>query len=181
MTIHHNHHHKATAFRGVCVAISLAGLVLASPSASAELRRGLKSFGPRAGYVSRNSSVSAALEFQVATAAHVRLAPEATVVFRHRDRDALGLALNVQFPFEVAPKFVVYPLVGAQYMSWGRHELDPETEKDVTTHANRFGGNVGAGLEYCCNPTLKLSLEGRYTVLSAYSTAVVSAGISYVF
>lgn len=181
MTIHHTHHFKATALRAGCVAIAMAGLLYASPQANAQLSRGQKSFGPRVGYVSSNSSAAAGLEFQVAVAKHVRLAPEALIVFRHRDRDALGIGLNVQLPYAIAPKFVAYPLVGLQYMSWGLHNTDPETAKDVTTHANRFGGNAGAGIEFNCTSSLKLSVEGRYTLLSSYSTAIVCAGISYVF
>lgn len=181
MTIHHIHQLAAPAGRVVGLALVMCGALAFTPSASAELHRGQKSFGPRVGFVSRNTSVAAGLEFSVATAEHVRLSPEVSIVFRHKNRDGLGIGFNVDFPFEVAPRFVVYPLVGAQYMSWGLHDEDPETAKDVTTHANRFGGNAGAGIEYYCTPSLKLNLEGRYTLLSAYSTAVVNLGISFVF
>lgn len=168
--------------RRVFYALLVLGVLLScAPGAAAELKRGQKSFGPRVGYVGGNRSIMGGLEFQVATGRHVRLAPDVAIVFRHHDRDGLGLGLNVHFPFEVAPRLVLYPLVGVQYMSWGIHGLDPASEKDVTTHTNRFGANFGGGIDFICQPRLKLSVQGRYSLMESYSTAIVSAGISYIF
>lgn len=164
-----------------CALVVGAVLLASSAEVSAELHRGQKSFGPRVGYVGGNHAVMAGLEFQVATGTHVRLAPAVDIVFRNRNRDGLGVGLNVQFPFEAVPRLVVYPLVGAQYMSWGLHDAASESGKDVTTHANRLGANFGAGLDFICHSHLKLSVQGRYNLMEHYSTAVVSAGISYIF
>lgn len=169
-------------FNRPCAALLLAVLLALAVPARAQYSKGVKSFGPRVGYVSRNTSACAGLEFQIALSSRVRLAPEALIVFRNNDRDALMVGCDVQFPLPFAGgKAAFYPLVGLEYMSWSLHNTDHELDKDVTTHSNRFGPNAGVGIELNCTSSLKLSVEARYTLVEKYSTAVVSAGIAYLF
>lgn len=164
------------------IVVGVAMIILCTTQAPAQLHKGEKSFGPRIGFTGRNTSVSAGLSFQVSTATHVRIAPEAAIVFRNNNKDALSVAVNIHFPFSFADgRAAVYPLAGIEYLSWGLHDIDPTTAKDTTTHANRIGGNAGGGIELRCTPSLKVSLEARYTFVQDYSTAQVSAGISYIF
>ncbi|MDE6300189.1 MAG: porin family protein [Muribaculaceae bacterium] len=144
---------------------------------------GEKSFGPKLGYYSHNKSAVAGLTFTYAFNRHFRLAPEVGCVFRHNDQDAFVADLNAQFPFkfEEAGTVALYPLAGITYTSWSRHFRSAEIDKDVTTHDNRFGANVGAGFELRCSETLRLSLEAKYVLVKSYSSVVVTAGISYVF
>lgn len=159
--------------------IVLSGLAFSS---NAQLAKGRKSFGPRVGYVSRNNSASAGLAFEYAFSRHVRIAPEAQIVFRHNDLDAFVLNADVHFPIAFAgERAAFFPLVGANFTSWGRHTLSGDDAKDVTSHTNVFGLNVGAGIEYYCKPSLKLSLDARYTLVEHYPGAFVTAGISFVF
>lgn len=140
----------------------------------------VRSFGPRVGYVSRNASATAGLEFQFAMTRHVRVVPSTAIVFRNRNSEGLLVNLDAQFPFALEhTRLSVYPLAGVGYASWGRHDM--VDNKDVTSHANRFTVNAGAGVELMCTQTLKLSLEGRYTYGRNYGTALVSAGIAFVF
>lgn len=151
-------------------------------SASAQSVRGEKSFGPRAGYVSRNNSAFAGLEFEYSFSEHLRLAPSADIIFRNEKKDGLAVNLDVHFPFAFAGgRAGVYPLAGVNYTSWGLHSDGADNGKDVTSHANRFGANAGCGIELRCSPTLKLSVEARYSLMKRYSTAFAGVGIAYVF
>ncbi len=164
------------------LALILITLYAAALPAAARTTRGETSFGPKVGYVSRNNSATAGLVFQYSLSSVVRIAPELGVIFRHENLDGLAADINVHFPFGFAGgKASVYPLVGANFTSWGRHGIDPETHDDVTSHSNQFGINMGAGLELRCTHSLKLSLEGRYTLMRHYPTAFVTAGIAFVF
>ena len=163
-------------------ATAVAALVLtAAQPAAAELRRGEKSFGPKVGYVSRNRSVAAGLQFEYAFSRHVRIAPDVNIAFRNNDTDALAIGIDVHFPFSLATadRVAVYPLAGASYTSWSFHGV--EEEKDVTTHANRFGVDAGAGVEFRVTSSIKLSAEGKYIFMKDYGTAFVTARIAYVF
>lgn len=151
-------------------------------TSAAQTARGEKAFGPRLGYVSRNESVIAGLGFQYSFSKHVRLAPSVDIIFRHHDKDGFGANADVQFPFGfAASRAAFYPLVGFNFTSWGLHDVDAPGGKDVTTHSTSAGLNAGAGVEYRCKGSLKLSLEARYTLLRHYPTAAVYASIAFVF
>lgn len=163
-----------------------AALLILSFSATASARdsysRGEKSFGPRVGFATRNTSATAGLVFEYSFSRHVRIAPQAGIIFRHKDLDALTVDVDVQFPLPFAgDRCAFYPLVGVNFTSWNRHGMDPDTNKDVNTHVNRFGGNAGVGLEMKCTSTLKVNLEAKYTLIKSYPGAQISAGIAYVF
>lgn len=149
-----------------------------TPSAAA----GESSFGPHIGYVSRNESAIAGVTFQYSFSQHVRIAPSADIIFRHRDKDGLMVNIDMQFPYSLTgTRVAFYPLIGVNYTSWGLHDHDFDHAKDVTTHLNRLGFNAGAGLDIRCTSSLKLGLEARYTLMHRYPTAAVLASIAFVF
>lgn len=159
----------------------MAILIFTAPSAPAQTQKGEKSFGPRTGYVTRNESAMAGLAFQYSFSSHVRIAPSADIIFRHRDKDGFAFNVDMHFPITISTRASLYPLAGFNYTSWGLHDNEAYSGKDVTTHSNSAGLNAGAGIEYRCTPTLKISLEARYTLIRHYPTALVAASIAYVF
>ena len=162
--------------------IMITALMLCGAMTVAAGGRWEKSLGPKLGYASQNSSCVAGLAFQCAVSSNLRIAPEIGCVFRNKNQDALLIDLNVHRPFHFGtPKAELYPLVGIAYNSWSTHGLKDANQKDVTTHVNRFGVNVGAGFGLRCSETLKLSLEAKYTIIKSLSSTYVTAGISYIF
>lgn len=160
--------------------VALAAITIAP---RAEAFKGECAFGPKAGYVSKNSSAIAGLTFQYGFSKHFRLAPEVSYAFRHRGMDALIVDLNAQMPFNfVGERAALYPLAGFTYQSWNRKNVESNGEgADVSTREGKFGINAGAGFELRCSSTLKLTLEARYSLLKRYSGAQVTLGIAYVF
>lgn len=159
-------------------------VVLTAFGASAQMTRGEKSLGPKAGYISHNKSAVAGLVFQYSLSSKFRLSPEIGCAFRHHNEDALLVDLNLHMPFNLGAgdRVDLYPLAGIAFNSWATHKVNAELdEADVTTHINRFGANVGAGFDLRCSSNLKLNIEAKYTFIKSYSSVVVTAGISYVF
>lgn len=160
----------------------LAAAAIAAPCVNAELTPGEKSLGPKLGYISRNNSAVAGLVFQYALTPMVRISPEIGCAFRHRNSDALLVDVNVHVPFDIGgPKVALYPLAGLAFNSWTRHGVNLVDDVDVTTHNNRLGLNIGAGFDLRCSSTLKLNIEAKYTLVKSYSSAIITAGISYIF
>lgn len=150
----------------------------------AQIVKGEKSLGPRIGYASKNQSAMAGLVFQYAFSSHFRIAPEIGYIFRHKDMDAFTFDINAHVPFGfTGEKVAFYPLAGLNYSSWSRHYHREELadHDDVSTRTARFGMNLGAGFELRCSESLKLSLEAKYCLMKGYTTAVIGAGISFVF
>lgn len=163
--------------RVLTLVLILAAGTLAAP---AQTHRGEKSFGVKAGYISCNRSAVGGLVFQYSFGRHVRIAPQLGVVFRHQDHDAFTVDVDVHFPISLgSARAAFYPLAGLAFNSWTGHKT-VDTD-DVTTHTNNMGGNLGGGFEFRCTPSLKISVEGRYTFLKHFSNAQVVAGIAYVF
>lgn len=163
--------------------ILLMSVLMCGASASA-LGLGEKRLGPRLGYSSENESVYAGLAFCYSVSPHLRLAPEVGCVFRNNDKDAFTFDFNVHAPFGLLPgtsMVELYPFVGLTYNSWGSHWDDIDIGKDVSTHTNRFGANVGAGFGLRCTPTMLVNFEAKYTLIKSYSSAYLSVGINYIF
>lgn len=153
-----------------------------SNEAAAQMERGSKAFGPRAGFVSRNTSVLAGLTFEYSFSRHVRVAPEVDIYFRNKDLDALGVNLNVHFPIPFGKeRWAFYPLAGVTFTSWSLHGIPQDEGKDVNNHINGLGITAGAGIEYYCTGSLKLNFESRFNAMRHYPSAFVNVGISYVF
>ena len=143
-----------------------------------------KAVGIRAGYSTRNTCPLAGLSFQYTFTPHFRLAPSADYMFRHHGTDAFAFNINAQFPIVLSAgnTWRFYPLAGVAYCNWNHHTVsDDDAHRDVSTHTTRFGINVGAGVEYMCTSTLKLSLEGKYNMVKSFSAGVFNVGIAYVF
>lgn len=159
-------------------------ILMCAPATVAANRKGDTSLGPKLGYISKNKSVLAGLVFQYSFTDYLRISPELSCDFRRDNLDAFILDVNMHAPLNfTGDKVDLYPLAGLTFNSWGKHWSDTarETSDDVTSHVNRWGLNLGAGMDLRCNQTLKLSIEARYSLVKAYSNFQLTLGIAYVF
>lgn len=156
-------------------------LAIAMPC-NAHAQKGEKTFGVQTGYISKNESAIAGLFFQYGLTDHLRIAPEMGCVLRHKDLDAFTMDLNLHVPVLLNTETIqIYPLAGLNYSSWARHNIPTQDGDDVSSRKSKFGANLGAGFQIMASPALKLKLEAKYTLISHYSSCVISAGIGYVF
>ncbi len=164
-------------------------LVAVSFSATAQVEKKQKSLGFHGGYATYNTSALAGVSFQYTFSRHFRLAPSVDYIFDHKDVD--GLMFNIDYHGPVALNSArtvyFYHLLGLNYASW--HHARPKIDEvhdvapgeDVSSRENDFGLDVGAGFEWYVNPTLKLSLEGKFNWIRHANTGLFYLGISYVF
>lgn len=163
--------------------LTLALVALIALPAFAQTQHGEKSFGIKGGYISRNESGFAGIEFQYSFSSHVRIAPQVGIVFRHKDLDALTIDLDMHFPLSLgSDKAAFYPLLGLAFNSWTRHGVGGiENNDDVSTHTNCYGLNAGLGFDFRLTDTFKLGIEGRYTLVKHYPNTQVAISLAYVF
>lgn len=147
------------------------GSLLAPAESSAQ--KGEKTLGIAGGYASYNNGGEANLYFQYSFSSHVRLAPEIGYVFRNEGKSAFECSVDVHFPFRVARGVKLYPLTGITINSWdfGRGH----------SHEVKGGLDFGGGLDLYMTSSLKLSLQGKYSLMNDTSGAFVQMGIGYVF
>lgn len=170
-------------FRQSALAALAAASIIAPSGLSAEVKRGQKTLGVSAGYVTLNKSASAGLNFSYAFSRHFVLAPSVDYVFRNENLD--GMLLNVDYigPWQLAAsnKWFVYHIIGLNYGSWSTHAVDPVSNDDVTSRKSHPGMNFGAGVAFDVKPTLRLKVQGKYNWMKHHSSGLFSVGISYVF
>lgn len=170
--------------RPICTLFAILPLLMSSvPVAKAQCVRGQKSFGVDAGYVSRNKSAVAGIQFQYGFSSHFRVAPGARCIFRNNDRDAIQLDLDTHYPFNfTGNRAALYPIIGLNYSWWNSHNrTENAPDEDVSTRKRNFGLNAGAGFEFTASPTLKIHIEARYSMVKSNSSAQLTAGIAYIF
>ncbi len=170
------------------ISILLLLLVAVAVDAQAQVEKGQKSLGFHGGYATYNTSALAGVSFKYAFSRHFRLAPSVDYIFDHKDIDGLMFNIDYHGPVALNQACTVYfyHVLGVNYASW--HHGVPEAKTagdepagDVSSRENHFGLDVGAGFEWYVNPTLRLSLEGKFNWIRHANTGLFYLGISYVF
>ena len=153
------------------ITLSLALGLISVPNVSAS-SVGEKTLGIAGGYASHNDGGYANMFFQYTFAPHVRLAPEIGYIFSNDDKSAFECSVDVHFPFRVARAFNLYPLTGLTLNSW--------TYKHGG-HCTHAGFDFGAGFDLYMTSSLKLTIQGKYSLMNDTSGAFIQMGIGYVF
>ncbi len=159
------------ALQKVVTAVAMAAALIGF-SQEADAQRGEKTLGIAGGYASYNNGGYTDIYFQYTFANHFRIAPEIGYVFRNDGASAFEMSVDMHFPFRVAKGFAVYPLAGLTFNNWSyRHG----------GHASRGGADFGGGLDLYLTSNLKLTLQGKYSLMNDTGGAFVGMGIGYVF
>lgn len=135
-------------------------------------QRGEKTLGIAGGFATYNNGGFVDVYFQYSFANHFRIAPDLGYAFRNEGKSAFLLDVDMHFPFRVAKAFSVYPLVGFTFNNWS-YRYDGS--------ASRAGANFGGGIELYLTSNLKLSLQGKYSLMNDTSGGFFDMGIGYVF
>lgn len=167
-------------FSSTIVGLIVGLIVFAMPQTSIA-QKGEKFLGINAGYTTLNQSAQAGLTFQYTFTSHFRLSPSIEYIFRHKNADGMYIDLSGQFPLlQTSSRFNIYPLVGLTYLTWTTRETLPEITP-TSNRVNRFGFNVGAGVEYRVTGTLKLLAESRWLAVKNHNCGCFTLGIGYIF
>ena len=147
------------------------------PDASAQ--KGEKTFGIKTGYITRNKSALAGIEFSYRFSKHFMLNPNIDYAFRNNNIDAFLFNIDTAYPIAIgSPRAEIYPIAGLNYSSWNSRVPD---EEDSSVRTSRFGLNAGIGFIYKVTPTLRLNASARFTAVKRVSTGLFNIGIGYCF
>lgn len=138
--------------------------------------KGEKYIGILGGYNTQNKSALAGIAFQYRFSQYFRIAPNFQYVFKHNSLSAYQINLNTHYPLALDTKLNFYPIAGLTYQSWHTSVAS----EDSNTY-KKFGFNIGAGFEYMATPSLKISVEGKYSWIKRYDSGGFFMGIGYLF
>ena len=158
--------------RFILIAMTLLSLLCVSPKAAAQ-EKGTMVLGVSGGYASHNNSGFADIYFQYSFSRHVRIAPELGYIFKNEGKSGFEASIDMHFPFRVAKGFSLYPLAGVTFNNWYYTKADD--------NITRCGADFGAGMDLCLTPHLKITLQGKYSLMKDTDGAFVSLGLGYIF
>lgn len=134
-------------------------------------------------------------KFQYNVTDPIRLEAALDYGFKSKGVDAMTLGVNAHYLFNVADKFIVYPIVGLGYAHCGATASGiPDMDEDDWMHGdmhydtksesgsiNRFYFNIGVGGQYDINDKLAVNLELKYQYIKDFNRLPISVGVAYKF
>lgn len=101
----------------------------------------------------------------------LRFEPEMIYTFENKDVTTLHLNLNVHYLLLMSQRFNIYPYAGLSYSHWGY----------VGPNVNRWGLNLGAGLEYDLGRRWGVLGELRLQAIKSETQLITTLGLKYSF
>ncbi|MCQ2289531.1 MAG: porin family protein [Muribaculaceae bacterium] len=111
------------------------------------------------------------VKLQAPVGRHFRVEPEIIYSNQHHDVTTLHLNLNVHYVMPMTQHMNVYPIAGVSYSHWGY----------VGPNANRWGANLGAGIEHSLGKKLSALAELRMQAVKQETQIITSIGVKYKF
>lgn len=141
-------------------------------SSTASAQTGEKTIGLSGGFATYNSSGYTEVYMHYTIVPHVRLAPDLGYVFRNEGKSAFVFDIDLHFPFKIARGLDIYPLAGFAFNNWTYQNAG---------HATRCGMNIGGGFDVNLTSQLKITLQGKYSMMNDTGGGFIGMGIGYRF
>ncbi len=152
------------------IALALA-LTAMSVAAQSHHTRQPMALGVTYDYATEYGQHGVGLKLQLGIDSHWRVEPEMIYFAQRRDVTTLQLNVNVHYVHHVAGPLAIYPFVGMTYSHWGYKG----------PNVNRWGANLGAGLELSLGRRWVAVGEGRFMLVKQETQAVTSLGLKHLF
>ena len=111
-----------------------------------------------------------------------RGALSANYYLEQNDISSWDVSANVHYVYPLPSGFNVYPLAGLcfDYVHSNVHYINFEGKiQSYTRTTSRIGLNIGGGVEYRLNSSLKVNGELKYQFVKGYNRPVISIGLGY--
>ena len=153
--------------------LMLAVVMAVGCCAMAFAEQGDMSAGLQFNYASKNSMIGLGVNYQIEVVRNLRIEPEFIYYFENKQLSDYNVNLNVQYLIPTSSRTNIYPLAGFSYVSFKDHATD--------TSDNRYGANIGIGVEYMINQSFKFYTEQRFHIIKHWNESVTCLGLRYTF
>lgn len=139
-------------------------LLAGTLGAFAQSERGEKSLVGHIGVQSDPGRFLIGAQGRYVIADHIRIAPDASLIFPKDKVTGLDINLNAHYVFDIDNQVSVYPLAGIamQNARFSGKKIDGVKVLDSDSYTN-WGFNLGAGGSYNLSSNTFLNLEMKYT------------------
>lgn len=159
---------------------ALFAAILSICGAASAMASGVGSLGVNFLYGSKFDQVGLGVSYKVNLTDNFRIAPEMQYFFSNKSMKAWDANANIEYVSTLFDDLKFYPLVGFTYSHWTQNVPVPGVDKAVNTW-DRFGVNVGGGIEYNFTPQVAGVFEIRGQLIKDFSQCVLNIGVKYNF
>lgn len=111
------------------------------------------------------------VKLQAPLGRHLRIEPEIIYFNENHDVTTLHLNVNVHYLLPMSSRLNIYPFAGVGYSHWGY----------VGPNANRWGVNLGGGIDYDLGRRWGFMGELRVNAVSRETQIIPTLGVKYQF
>ncbi len=152
--------------------IILAAAICLMAALGAQAKSSNLAFGIGFNYGTKFDQAGIGAKLQAGITRNFRIEPEFIYFFKNKGVETFDINCNFHYVVRLAPKVDFYPLAGLSYSNWS---------DDFDHSENRFGVNLGAGLEVRLASNVGFFLEERGQLVSDFSQSVTSLGLKFRF
>lgn len=133
------------------------------------------SIAGQVGFASRHAMFGIGGQLQFEPVRNFRIAPEFIYYFENDHVNAYNVNVNLHYTIRTSSVVMVYPLAGFSYSHFNNKNALWEESTD------RYGANIGCGVEYHIQSNLAFFSEQRFQVLKNNNQSVTLLGVKYTF
>lgn len=152
-------------------------------------QQGKQAVGFNVEYGTEISNVGFGLKYQYNISSAIRFEPSVNYFLKNDGLSMFDLNVNAHYLCPVTNNVKLYPLVGFTYTNWRTDaceevQVDGDqifTAQEEAVNKDKFGINLGAGLEYNFNACWAMNVEAKYRFISSLDQFVIGRGLIYKF
>ena len=149
-------------------------------SLSASAQAGDKALGAQLLFGSKTNNIGLGVKGQYYFTDQIRGEASFDYFLKNQGVSMWDINANVHYLFDVADKFMVYPVAGLGYTNWSyKYENAGHTIAEGSD--GRIAINLGGGAEYELTKDLSVNAELKYQIISNYNQLLLGVGVAYKF
>lgn len=166
---------------------TIAALIVLFITVSGYAQKGEQAAGINLNFGTYTANFGLGAKYQYGITDAIRLEGGFDYFFESGFTSMWDININAHYLFPFAQKFTVYPLVGFTYSNWkdmadwNIEDWMNENAGFDTEHYNKFGANIGAGIQYDFSNRWRANFDIKYQILNTYGQAVLNLGVVYKF
>lgn len=158
-------------------------LAVISLGTFAQKQQGQSSIGFNLGYAFDSENVTIGLDYRYSILDNLRVNPSLTHFAKKNYVNAWAIDLNFHYLFNLGEMVTFYPLAGLSLSFWNL-DLDWNIggeQLKLDANENRFGANLGLGVEVYATDRMTLGVEAKYNIVKDIDQALIALRVGYIF
>lgn len=159
-------------------------LAIFSVAAFGQKQQGQSSIGFNLGYAFDSENVLLGLDYRYSITDEIRINPGVSHLIKKDGINAWMIDLNLNYLINLNEMVAFYPIAGLSLDFWkldAKLDLGNFGKYGISENFNRFGVNLGLGIELYATEEMTLGIETKYNLVKDIDQAILALRVGYVF